>query len=75
MGGIIMVLCIGMYFNVPSVLPPATSPVNLDMLLDVLDNVQLDGAFLSPSMVDEISRSPEALAKIEKLKWVWFGGG
>ena len=45
------------------------------MVDELLDNVELDGLFLAPSVLEDLSQSEESLEKLKKVKFVEFGGG
>lgn len=40
-----------------------------------LDNIQLDSAFISPSVLQDISKTPRVLDKLSKLKFISSAGG
>lgn len=54
---------------------PADRPVNLDTILEVLDTSNSDSVFIAPSTLEEMSKSPEALKRLEKLRYVCYSGG
>jgi hypothetical protein len=41
----------------------------------MLDAVPIDVVFSAPSLLEEMSQSPEALQKLSSLKAVHYGGG
>lgn len=45
------------------------------MIDDLLDNVDVDGCFLAPSVLEDLSQSETSLEKLRKIKFVEFGGG
>lgn len=45
------------------------------MVDDLLDNVEVDGCFLAPSVLEDLSQSENSLKKLEKVKFVEYGGG
>lgn len=42
---------------------------------EALDNISLDSAFISPSVLQDISKSPKLLEKLSKLKFISSAGG
>jgi thioester reductase-like protein/acyl-coenzyme A synthetase/AMP-(fatty) acid ligase/aryl carrier-like protein len=61
--------------NIP-VYPAAGAPPGLDVLLGTLAVTQVDWAFLSPAVVDEISKDPVILKSVaSKLKYLFYTGG
>ena len=42
---------------------------------DALDNIELDSAFISPSVLQDIAKSPRVLEKLSKLKFITSAGG
>lgn len=45
------------------------------MVDDVLDNVEVDGCFLAPSVLEDLSQSEKSLEKLKKIKFLEYGGG
>lgn len=45
------------------------------MVDDLLDNVEVDGCFLAPSVLEDLSQSESSLEKLRKIKFVEYGGG
>lgn len=45
------------------------------MVDDLLDNVEVDGCFLAPSVLEDLSQSESSLEKLKKIKFVETGGG
>ena len=75
MAGLTTGLIFNTWFNVPSVhLPPSSVP-SAGTILSVLDIAEPESALLAPSILEEMSSSPEALAKLGKLSFLWYGGG
>ena len=75
MAGILGSLVIALYFHQTIVWPPVGRPVSVDLVDDLLDNVKLDGCFLAPSVLEELSQSETSLEKLRKIKFVECGGG
>lgn len=75
MAGILGQLLIALYFRYTVIWPPAGRPVSTDMVDDLLDNVEVDGCFLAPSVIEDLSQSESSLEKLRKVKFVEYGGG
>ena len=75
MAGILGQLLLALYYRHTIIWPPASRPVSTDMVEEVLDNVEVDGLFLAPSVVEDLSQSESSLEKLRKVKFVEFGGG
>ncbi|OLN95479.1 Iterative polyketide synthase CazM 7 [Colletotrichum chlorophyti] len=63
------------YYGVPSVLGNGSRPLSADFLAECLRNVEVSGAVLPPSILEDISRSSEHMKAISRLDLVAFGGG
>ena len=68
-------MIIALYYKHTIIWPPAGRPISSDMVDDLLDNVEVDGCFLAPSVLEDLSQSESSLEKLKKLKFVEFGGG
>lgn len=75
MAGILGQLVIALYYRYTIIWPPAGRPVSTDMVDELLDNVEVDGLFLAPSVLEDLSQSESSLEKLRKAKFVEFGGG
>lgn len=75
MAGILGALVIALYYHQTIIWPPADRPVSADLVDDLLDNVEVDGCFLAPSVLEDLSQSETSLEKFKKVKFVEFGGG
>lgn len=62
------------FFNWTIVFPP-TGPVMQHVIEDVLDNIELDSAFMAPSTINDLAKSPRAVEKLSKLKFITSAGG
>ncbi|KAF5021537.1 hypothetical protein F66182_6419 [Fusarium sp. NRRL 66182] len=71
-------ICLGLYsavfFNWGVVLP-SPGPIMQHVIEDALDNILLDSAFISPSVLQDIAKSPRVLEKLSKLKFITSAGG
>ncbi|ENH73619.1 Linear gramicidin synthase subunit D [Fusarium oxysporum f. sp. cubense race 1] len=71
-------ICLGLYsavfFNWTVVLP-SVGPIMQHVIEDALDHISLDSAFISPSVLQDISKSPRVLEKLSKLKFITSAGG
>lgn len=75
MAGILGHLVIALYYRHTVIWPPAGRPVSTDMVDELLDNMEVDGLFLAPSVLEDISQSESSLEKLKKAKFVEYGGG
>lgn len=73
--GILGGLVLALYYHQTIVWPPAGRPVSTDMIDDCLDNVEIDGCFLAPSVLEDLSQSEGSLGRLRKVKFVEYGGG
>ncbi|EWG54274.1 hypothetical protein FVEG_12530 [Fusarium verticillioides 7600] len=71
-------ICLGLYsavfFNWIVVLP-SVGPIMQHVIEDALDHISLDSAFISPSVLQDISKSSRVLEKLSKLKFITSAGG
>ncbi|KAI0407921.1 hypothetical protein F4802DRAFT_605343 [Xylaria palmicola] len=63
------------YRNTITILGIGEKPLSADLVFECLENVNFEGAFLPPSILEEISHSEESMSKLSKLEIVIFGGG
>lgn len=75
MAGILGQLVIALYYRHTIIWPPAGRPVSTDLVDECLDNVEVDGLFLAPSVLEDLSQSESSLEKLRKTKFVEYGGG
>ena len=75
MAGILGQLVLALYYRHTVIWPPAGRPISADLVDELLDNVEVDGMFLAPSVLEDLSQSEESLEKLKKVKFVEFGGG
>ena len=75
MAGLYSGLLLNIYWNIPSVHLPPTAIPNSDTILDVMSSITVDSALVSPSILEDMSHSPHALAKLANLSSVLYGGG
>ena len=75
MAGILRALAVALYYHQTIIWPPASRPVSVDMVHDVLDNIEVDACFLAPSVLEDLSQSEKSLEKLKKIKFVEYGGG
>ena len=75
MVGLFTTLLLNIFWNLPSVHLPPKAVINADTILDSLDSVENGAVVLPPSILEEMSHSTDALAKLAKLHTVWYGGG
>ena len=76
MAGILGQLVLPLYYQQTVIWPPGGRPISTDMVDELLDNnIEIDGLFLAPSVLEELSQSEGSLEKLKKVKCVEFGGG
>ncbi|KAH8655420.1 hypothetical protein BX600DRAFT_515242 [Xylariales sp. PMI_506] len=63
------------FYELSIVLGPPLVPVNLDLVNAMLDYGHVDGSFLAPSTIEDISKNPSSLARLVKTEFTAFGGG
>ncbi|KAF4472232.1 Linear gramicidin synthase subunit D, partial [Fusarium agapanthi] len=71
-------ICLGLYsavFFEWTVVLPSAGPIMQHVIEDALDHISLDSAFISPSVLQDISKSPRVLKKLSKLKFITSAGG
>ncbi|CAG7922423.1 unnamed protein product [Penicillium olsonii] len=71
-------ICLGLYsafFFRWSVILPSKGPIMQHVIEEALDNIELDSAFISPSVLQDIAKSPRVLDKLSKLKFITSAGG
>jgi len=73
--GITISFYMPVFNGISIVLPPPDKPVSQDMVNLVLDAVEVHGAFLAPSTVEEMAFNPDSLERVKRLKFVVTGGG
>ena len=71
MGGLLLPL----YYHETIVWPPSSRPVSTDLVDELLDNVEVDGCFIAPSVLEDLSQIETSLEKLKRTKMVLFGGG
>lgn len=71
-------ICLGLFSSIFfrwSIVLPSTGPLMQHVVDEALDNINLDSAFISPSVLQDISKSPKLLEKLSKLKFISSAGG
>jgi hypothetical protein len=63
------------YRDMITVLGIGERALSADLVLECLENVAFDGAFLLPSILEDISQSEESMTIFSKLKMIIVGGG
>ena len=76
MAGILGQLVLALYYRHTVIWPPGGRPISADMIDELLDsNIEVDGLFLAPSVLEDLSQSEDSLEKLKKVKYIEFGGG
>ena len=73
--GIFVAVGLGMFWGITVVYGPADRPVTPDLINSVLDTTGVKAAMIAPSILDEMSKIPECLSRLEKLDSCVYGGG
>lgn len=68
-------LALPLYYNQTVIWPPATRPMSVEVIDDLIDHVAVDFLFVAPSILEEISQSSSSLKKLDKIKGAYVGGG
>ena len=74
-GGLFMTVGLGTFWGVTIVYGPADRPISPDLINNVLDTSNVTTAMIAPSMLDEMSKSPDCISRLEKLEACTYGGG
>ena len=75
MAGILGQLVLALYYHHTVIWPPGGRPISTDVVDELLDNIEVDGLFLAPSVLEDLSQSEDSLEKLKKVKYVEYGGG
>ena len=73
--GLFVTVGLGTFWGVILVYGPADRPVSPDLINKVLDTTGVKAAMIAPSMLDEMSKIPECVTRLEKLEACIYGGG
>ncbi|KAI8634247.1 acetyl-CoA synthetase-like protein [Xylariaceae sp. FL1651] len=63
------------YWGLSTVLGIGERALSSDLVIECLENVDIQGAILPPSILEDISQSKRSMAVLSKLSGVIFGGG
>jgi len=63
------------YRDMITVLGIGERALSADLVLECLENVAFDGAFLPPSVLEDLSEGDESMAVLSQLKMIIVGGG
>lgn len=63
------------FYDSISIWPPANRPLSAPLVEEMLDAIDIDVLFCAPSILEDLSQSPESVSKLSKLKAAHFGGG
>lgn len=64
----------GILYQYTVVFPPP-SPITADAVIENVDRLSVDIAFIPPSIVEDITNNERQLQVLEKLSYLLFGGG
>ena len=68
-------LVTAVYHGIHLVFPPSGVPLGPHLVDQMIDHGQVDGLLAAPSILEDISRSPESLKRLARLNLcVWIGG-
>ncbi|EPS36265.1 hypothetical protein H072_10357 [Dactylellina haptotyla CBS 200.50] len=74
--GLVFSLLVTSFWNNIPVFPPPAAPPVTSVFIDTAKNTEIDWAFLSPVIVDEVAQNPSYLDLVSKrIKYSIFGGG
>ncbi|KAI1134702.1 acetyl-CoA synthetase-like protein [Hypoxylon sp. FL0543] len=73
-GVYVFVFC-AMFWDTPVALGIGDRPLSIDLIVESLENVDVEGLMLPPAMLEEMSHSDEYIRPLAKLNLVLFGGG
>lgn len=73
--GIMVFITLTLYWDTPVALIIGERPLTSDLVVEMLGHSGADSAFLPPSILEEMSRTPDGIAVLKKLNFVCFGGG
>ncbi|TVY34617.1 Non-canonical non-ribosomal peptide synthetase [Lachnellula occidentalis] len=74
MGGVLGLGAFNIYWNMPMILSPGDRPITPDIAAQIFAQDICEAAFTPPAYLHSLSRSPEHLEAIRKLKHVlWVG--
>ncbi|TDZ14767.1 Non-canonical non-ribosomal peptide synthetase FUB8 [Colletotrichum orbiculare MAFF 240422] len=65
----------GLFWDFSVALPMPMAMFTADLVLEILTHSGCDSIFLPPSILEDLSNRPEAVAVLKSLKFVGFGGG
>lgn len=75
MAGVLCTVALVFWNKTPLAYCVSGRPVSADLVLECLENVEVDTAFLPPSVIEDLSQSEEGIRALGNLKSVSFGGG
>lgn len=63
------------FFDGKIMWPPSNRPISTTLVEEAIDSSNFDAIFVAPSILEELTQSPESIKRLEKLDIVAFGGG
>ncbi|KAB2571209.1 Non-canonical non-ribosomal peptide synthetase FUB8 [Lasiodiplodia theobromae] len=63
------------YFDIHVVYAPVGQPLKAELVEKALDQMKFDWMFLPPSIIEDLARDEHVLPKLEKMRYIGFGGG
>ncbi|KAI1206023.1 acetyl-CoA synthetase-like protein [Annulohypoxylon truncatum] len=73
--GLYVFIFSAIYWGTPIAFGIGERPLSIDLVIECLENVDVEGVMLPPAMLEEMSHSEEYIRPLSKLKIVTFGGG
>lgn len=67
-------LIMAVFHGIPCIILP-DKPISTDLLSNVLSTTRATAALFPPSVLEDLSASPESMNALSKLRRVYFGGG
>ncbi|KAJ9139397.1 hypothetical protein NKR23_g7961 [Pleurostoma richardsiae] len=75
LGGAIGYICFPMYCNMSLVLPPSDTVFpTLGLIEDILATINMDGAFMSPSLFRDLCLDEQNIERLRSLKYILYAG-
>ncbi|KUI54166.1 Carboxylic acid reductase [Cytospora mali] len=73
--GLLCVVNLSLYFDTPVALGIPDRPLSADNVIECLENLDVESAFLPPAVIEDMSQTDEGTKALTSLNVVAFGGG
>ncbi|KAL8725823.1 MAG: hypothetical protein Q9166_007110 [cf. Caloplaca sp. 2 TL-2023] len=74
-GGLFFPFVLTLYFDIPTVLPPAGQPLSAEATDLIFQHGHVQASCLPPFILEGLVKRPETLERLRRLKYVITGGG